>query len=96
MAMACPTGGKTDSSRKRRQVLLNRVRSNLLNKSVRKEICQPLLIQPIWSGQAFSNAWQAIILFFPLIGSALLLAKVSPRLSGLGQLPMPNGTTKSQ
>ena len=52
------------------------------------QVIQPLLIQPIWSGEAFSNAWQAIILFFPLIGSALLLAKVSPRLSGLGQLSM--------
>ena len=49
---------------------------------------QPLLIQPIWSGAAFSNFWQALLLFFPLMGSALLLGKASPRLSNLGQLPM--------
>jgi hypothetical protein len=40
------------------------------------------------SGTVFSNAWQALLLLVPVIGSGLLLTKVSPRLSGLGQLPM--------
>lgn len=52
------------------------------------QVILPLLIQPIWSGAAFSGEWQATLLLFPLLGSALLLTKVSPRLSGFGQLPM--------
>jgi len=52
------------------------------------QVILPLLIQPIVSGAAFSDAWQATLLLFPLLGSALLLTKVSPRLSGFGQLPM--------
>ncbi len=52
------------------------------------QVILPLLIQPIWSGAAFSGEWQEILLLFPLLGSALLLTKVSPRLSGFGQLPM--------
>ena len=52
------------------------------------QVIQPLLIQPIWSGAAFSDPLQAVLLFFPLVGSALMLAKASPRFSKLGQLPM--------
>ena len=52
------------------------------------QVILPLLIQPVLSGAAFSNALQAGLLFVPLIGSGLLLGKASPRLSGLGQLPM--------
>ena len=52
------------------------------------QVILPLLIQPVLSGAAFSNAWQAGLLFVPLIGSGMLLGKASPRLSGLGQLPM--------
>jgi len=52
------------------------------------QVIQPLLIQPIWSRAVFSNFLQAVLLFFPLVGSALLLGKASPRLSKLGQLPM--------
>lgn len=52
------------------------------------QVILPLLIQPIWSGAAFSGEWQEMLLLFPLLGSALLLTKVSPRLSGIGQLPM--------
>jgi len=52
------------------------------------QVIQPLLIQPIWSRTVFSDSLQAILLFFPLVGSALLLGKASPRLSKLGQLPM--------
>jgi len=52
------------------------------------QVIVPLLIRPITSGEVFSNFLQAILLFFPLIGSALLLTKASPRLSNLGQLPV--------
>lgn len=52
------------------------------------QVIQPLLIQPIWSRTVFSDFLQAVLLFFPLMGSALLLGKASPRLSKLGQLPM--------
>ena len=52
------------------------------------QVILPLLIRPVLSGTVFSNAWQAALLFVPLIGSGLLLTKASPRLSGLGQLPM--------
>ena len=52
------------------------------------QVIHPLLIQPIWSSAVFANFWQAILLFFPLIGSAFLLGKASPRLSKLGQIPM--------
>jgi len=59
------------------------------------QIIAPLLIHPawvliraIWTGEVFSDFWQAILLVIPLIGSGLLLTKVSPRLSNLGQLPM--------
>ena len=52
------------------------------------QVIVPLLIRPIWSREVFSNTLQAVLLFFPLIGSALLLTKASPRLTGLGQLPV--------
>jgi hypothetical protein len=52
------------------------------------EIILPLLIQPIVSGSAFANPILAASLVIPLLGSVLLLFKVSPRLSHLGQLPM--------
>jgi hypothetical protein len=52
------------------------------------QVIQPQLIQPILSGAVFSSAWQSTLLFIPLIGSGLLLTKASPRLSGLGLLPM--------
>ena len=52
------------------------------------QVVIPLLIRPISSGEVFSDFLQAILLFFPLIGSALLLTKASPRLSKLGQLPV--------
>jgi len=46
------------------------------------------VIQPIVEGTAFSNASQAVIVAGSLVGGLLLLAKVFPRLSGFGQLPM--------
>ena len=52
------------------------------------QVISPLLLRPILSGEIFSNFFKAILLAFPLLGSALLLTKVSPRLSGLGQLPV--------
>ena len=52
------------------------------------QVIMPLLIHPIVSGEIFSNFFQAILLAFPLLGSALLLTKASPRLSNLGQLPV--------
>ena len=52
------------------------------------EIILPLLVQPFSSGEAFANPALAASLVVPLLGSLLLLFKVSPRLSHLGQLPM--------
>jgi hypothetical protein len=52
------------------------------------EIILPLLLQPIFSGAVFANPVLAASLAVPLLGSVLLLFKVSPRLSHLGQLPM--------
>lgn len=52
------------------------------------EIILPLLIQPIASGVVFANPGLAASLVVPLLGSVLLLFKVSPRLSHLGQLSM--------
>lgn len=48
----------------------------------------PLLVQPFASGAAFSDPVIAARSVVPLLGSALLLTKIAPRLSGLGQLPM--------
>jgi hypothetical protein len=52
------------------------------------QVILPQLLQPIVSGTVFSNARQMALLLVPLIGSGLLLAKASPRLSRLGQLPV--------
>ena len=52
------------------------------------QVIVPLLIQPIVSGAVFSNPLQVALLIVPLLGGALLLTKISPRLSGFGQLPM--------
>ena len=52
------------------------------------QVIMPQLIRPILSGAVFSNVWQVILLLVPVIGSGLLLTKVSTRLSRLGQLPM--------
>lgn len=52
------------------------------------EVIYPALIQPILSGNVFAGPGQAIGVGVPLLGSLLLLFKVSPRFSHLGQLPM--------
>ena len=52
------------------------------------EIILPLLLQPIFSGAVLVNPALAASLAIPLLGSILLLFKISPRLSHLGQLPM--------
>jgi len=52
------------------------------------EIILPLLIQPIISGSIFTNPGLAISLVVALLGSILLLFKLSPRFSHIGQLPM--------
>lgn len=52
------------------------------------QVILPQLIQPVMSGTVFSDPLQATLLFIPLVGSGLLLAKTSPRLSRLGILPM--------
>jgi hypothetical protein len=51
------------------------------------EVLYPALVQPFFSGVALDVA-QAIRIGVPLLGSVLLLFKVFPRLSHLGQLPM--------
>jgi len=51
------------------------------------EVINPALVQPVWSGTIFTDPTQ-IVLVIPLLGSALLLFKLSRRLSHLGQLPM--------
>lgn len=52
------------------------------------EVLYPSLLQPIFSGVAFADAAQAIGISVPLLGSFLLLFKVFPRLSHIGQIPM--------
>lgn len=52
------------------------------------EVLYPTLIQPLVSGSAFAGPYQAIAVGVPLLGSFLLLFKVSPRTSFLGQMPM--------
>ena len=52
------------------------------------EIILPLLLRPIITGEAFANPGLGVSLVLPLLGSILLLFKISPRLSHLGQLPM--------
>lgn len=51
------------------------------------EAINPALVQPVWTGTIFTDPSQ-VVLVIPLLGSALLLFKLSPRLSHLGQLPM--------
>jgi hypothetical protein len=46
------------------------------------------LVQPLWSQSAFRSSEQAIGVGIPLLGSLLLLFKVFPRLSHIGQVPM--------
>jgi hypothetical protein len=52
------------------------------------EVLYPAVIQPILSGSVFANPNQVIGISIPLLGSFLLLFKLSPRTSFLGQLPM--------
>jgi len=52
------------------------------------EVLYPALVQPVFSGAAYADLAQAIRVGFPLLGSLLLLFKIFPRLSHLGQLPM--------
>jgi hypothetical protein len=52
------------------------------------EIIAPTFIQPALSGTAFASPWQIVAWAIPLLGSILLLFKVFPRLSNIGQLPM--------
>lgn len=52
------------------------------------EVIYPALVGPILSGSAFEGPVQGIAVGVPLLGSLLLLFKVSPRLSSIGQLPM--------
>jgi len=46
------------------------------------------VIQPVFSGTAFSSTRQTIIVVGSLVGGVPLLAKIFPRFAGLGQLPM--------
>jgi hypothetical protein len=52
------------------------------------EIIAPTFVQPALSGAAFASSEQIIAWAVPLLGSILLLFKVFPRLSNIGQLPM--------
>ena len=52
------------------------------------EVLNPALVGPILSGSAFEGPVQGLAVGVPLLGSLLLLFKISPRLSSLGQLPM--------
>ena len=52
------------------------------------EIIAPTFVQPALSGAAFASPEQIIAWAVPLLGSILLLFKVFPRLSNIGQLPM--------
>jgi len=52
------------------------------------QVIWPLLVEPVWTGASTREPIEIIRLIFPLLGSALLLTKISPRMSGLGQLPM--------
>ena len=51
------------------------------------QVIWPQLMRPFISGAVFTDFKQAFLIF-PLLGSVLLLVKVFPRLSGIGQLPM--------
>ena len=52
------------------------------------DVLYPALVQPFLSGVAYTDPAQIISLAFLIPGSLLLLFKLSPRLSHLGQLPM--------
>jgi hypothetical protein len=52
------------------------------------EVIYPALVQPFLSGSVFADPGQVITVGVPLLGSLLLLFKISPRLSIVGQLPM--------
>ena len=52
------------------------------------DVLYPALVQPFLSGVAYTDPAQMVSLIFLIPGSLLLLFKLSPRLSHLGQLPM--------
>lgn len=52
------------------------------------EVLYPALVQPFFSTTTFADPLQALRIGVPLLGSFLLLFKVFPRLSHVGQLPM--------
>ena len=52
------------------------------------EVINPALVRPILSGFFLGSPGQAITVGIPLLGSLLLLFKISPRFSAIGQLPM--------
>jgi len=52
------------------------------------EVLYPELIQPVLSGTVFADPALLIRVGVPLLGSLLLLFKIIPRLSSVGQLPM--------
>jgi hypothetical protein len=52
------------------------------------QVIWPQLIYPVLSGAIFQDYVQALKVLVALIGSILLLMKVFPRLTVLGQLPM--------
>jgi hypothetical protein len=52
------------------------------------DVLYPALVGPFLSGSIFADPYRAIGAGIPLLGSLLLLFKISPRTSFLGQLPM--------
>ncbi len=52
-----------------------------------QQVIWPQLIQPVLSGAVFQDL-QSAFLLIPLVASGMLLAKIFPRLSVIGQLPM--------
>jgi hypothetical protein len=53
-----------------------------------RQVILPQVIQPVLAGTAFSSTKQAIIVVGSIFAGLLLFGKVSPRTSGLGQVPM--------
>lgn len=51
------------------------------------QVIWPSLVQPFLAGVRLSDPMRIAWLLPPLLGSALLLTKISPRLSGWGQIP---------
>jgi hypothetical protein len=51
------------------------------------QVLWPLLLRPFLSSAVFSNPMATVWLAVPLFASALLLTKISPRLSSWGQIP---------